>query len=74
MQKNDEGLKFEVGDCVRILKHKSIFCKRLHLKLVWRSSLIKKVKNNVLWTYAISDTNGEETFGTFYEKESQKTN
>ena len=26
------------------------------------------------WTYVISDLNGEETFGTFYEKELQKTN
>ena len=26
------------------------------------------------WTYAIQDLNGEETVGTFYEKELQKTN
>ena len=26
------------------------------------------------WTYAISDSNGEEIIGTFYEKELQKTN
>ena len=32
------------------------------------------MKNAVPWTYVISDLNGEEIFGTFYEKESQKTN
>ena len=36
--------------------------------------MIKKVKNIVLWTYVISELNGEEIVGTFYEKELQKTN
>ena len=36
--------------------------------------MIKKVKNTIPWTYAISDLNGKEVVGTFYEKESQKTN
>ena len=36
--------------------------------------MIKKVKNTVPWTYDISDFNGEENVGTFYEKELQKTN
>ena len=34
----------------------------------------KKVKNIVPWTYAVSELNGEEIVGTFYEKELQKTN
>ena len=34
--------------------------------------MVRKVKNTVLWTYAVSDLNGEEIFGTFYEKELQK--
>ena len=42
--------------------------------MVWRSFLIKKVKNTVLWTYVINDQNGDEIIGTFYEKELQKTN
>ena len=33
--------------------------------------MIKKVKNTVPWTYFISDLNGEEIVGTFYEKELQ---
>ena len=36
--------------------------------------MIKKVKNTVPRAYDISDFKGEETFGTFYEKEFQKTN
>ena len=28
----------------------------------------------MLWTYVISDLNGKEIVGTFYEKELQKTN
>ena len=34
--------------------------------------MIKKVKKTVPWTYVISDFNGEEIVGTFYEKELQK--
>ena len=36
--------------------------------------MIKKVENNVLWIYVISDLNGEKILRTFYEKEFQKTN
>ena len=30
--------------------------------------VISKIKNTVPWTYAISDLNGENIVGTFYEK------
>ena len=33
-----------------------------------------QIKNTVPWTYVINDLNGQETIGTFYEKELQKTN
>ena len=36
--------------------------------------MIKQVKNIVTWTYVINNLNGEEIFGTFYEKELQKLN
>ena len=36
--------------------------------------MITKVNNIVPWTYVISDLNGEEIVGTFYEKELEKTN
>ena len=32
-----------------------------------------EVTNTVPWTYAISDLNGKEITGSFYEKELQKT-
>ena len=31
--------------------------------------IIKKIKNTMPWEYVISDLNGEETVGSFYEKE-----
>ena len=36
--------------------------------------VVSNIKNTVPWTYIINDLNGEETIGTFYEKELQKTN
>ena len=33
-----------------------------------------KIKNTVPWTYTISNLNGEQIIGSFYEKELQKTN
>ena len=35
---------------------------------------IKKIKNNVLWTYVISDPKGEEIAGIFYKKKLHKIN
>ena len=36
--------------------------------------MIKKFKNIVLWTYDISNLNGEEIGETFYKKELEKPN
>ena len=36
--------------------------------------VINKIKKTVPWSYVISDLNGEEIIGSFYEKELQKTN
>ena len=36
--------------------------------------VISKIKITVPWTYRISDINGEEITGCFYEKELQRTN
>ena len=36
--------------------------------------MIKKVKCTVTWTCIMSDLNGEEIAGTFFEKELEKTN
>ena len=71
---NNKDPKSEIGNIVGISKHKNIFCKSLCSKLVWKSFCDKKAKNTVPWTYVISDIKGEETIGTFYEKELQNTN
>ena len=34
--------------------------------------VVSKIKNRVAWTYVVSDLNGEEITGRFYEKELQK--
>ena len=60
-------MKFKIGDIVRISKYKNIFAKGYVAN--WSEDLfqIKKVKNTVPWTYVISDLNGEEIVGFFYE-------
>ena len=64
--------KFKVGDHVRISKYKNIFAKGYTQN--WSEVfVVSKIKNTVLWTYAISDLNGEKIAGSFYEKELQNT-
>ena len=71
---NDKDPKFKVGDHARISKHKKIFAKGYTPNWSEEVFVIKEIKNTVPWTYVINDLNGEEIIGTFYEKESQKTN
>ena len=52
---NDKDPKFKIGDIVRISKYKNIFAKGYVPNWPEEVSLIKKVKNTVLWTYVISD-------------------
>ena len=64
-----KGIKFEVGDHVRISKYENIVKKRYVPNWSKEVSVIKEVKNTVPWTYVISYLNEKEIFGTFYEKE-----
>ena len=73
-QSNEKDPKFKVGDHVRISKVKNIFAKRYTPNWIDEIFIVKKIKNAVSWTYTISDLNGEETAGSFYEKELQRTN
>ena len=68
---NDKDPKFKVGDRVRISKYKNIFAKGYTPNWSAEVFVIKKVKNNVPWTYVINDLNGEEIMGKFFEKELQ---
>ena len=70
---NKKDPKFKVGDHVRISKYKNIFAKGYTPNWSEEIFVISKIKNTVPWTYVINDLNGEETIGSFYEKELQKT-
>ena len=69
---NKEGPKFKVDDHVRILKYKNLFAKGYAPNWSEEVLVIKKAKNAMPWIYVISDLNGEEIVGTFYEKIFQK--
>ena len=71
---NDKDPKFKVGDHVRTSKYKNIFAKGYTPNWSEKGFVVKKVRNTVPWKYVINDLNGEETIGTFYGKEFQKTN
>ena len=70
---NKKYPKFKIGDNVRISKYKNIFAKGYTPNWSEEVFIVKKIKNTVPWTYNISDLNGEEIMGSFYEKELQKT-
>ena len=67
-------LNFNIGDHIRISKYKNIFGKRFTANWSEEVFVISNIKNTVPWTYVINDFNGEESTGSFYEKEFQKTN
>ena len=71
---NNKDPKFKVSDHVRISKYKNIFAKEYMPNWSEEIFVIKKIKDTVPWTYIISDFNGEEIIGTFYENELQGAN
>ena len=66
---NKKDPKFKVGDHVRISKYKNIFAKGYTPNWSEEVFVISKIKNTVPWTYMINNLNGEESSGSFYEKE-----
>ena len=70
---NKKDPKFKVGDHARISKYKNIFAKGYTPNSSEEIFVVKKTKSSVPWTYLISELNGEEIVGSFYEKELQKT-
>ena len=73
-ESNKKDPKFKVGDHVRIFKYKNIFAKGYTPNCSEEIFIISKINNTVPWTYFISDMNGEDITGSFYEKELQSTN
>ena len=66
---NDKDPKFKVGNHVKISKYKYIFAKGYAPNWSEEVFVISKIKNTFPQTYVISDLNGENIVGTFYEKE-----
>ena len=71
---NKRDPKFKVDDPERLSKYKNIFATAYVPNWSKEVFVITKVKNNLPWTYVISDLKGKEIFETFYEKELQSTN
>ena len=65
--------KFSVGDKVRISRKKGIFEKGYTPKWTEEIFTISKIQYTDPITYKITDYNGEEIKGSFYERELQKT-
>ena len=65
---------FSIGDKVRISKKKKTFEKGYTTRWTEEIFTIAEVKHTSPVTYKITDLNGEEIKGTFYEPELQKTN
>ena len=66
---NGKNSKFKVGDNVRFSKYKNSFAKGYAPNWSEGIFVIKQIKNTVPWIDVISDLNGEEIIGSFYEKE-----
>ena len=71
---NETDPKFKVDDHVTISKYKNIFAKGYAPNCSEEIFVIRKIKSTIPWTYVISDLNGEEIVGSFYEKELHKNN
>ena len=65
--------KFSIGDHVRITKKKKIFDKRSTQRRTEKVFKISQIKWTIPVTYKITDYNGEEIRGSFYEQELRKT-
>ena len=71
-ESNEKDPKFKVGEHVRISKFKNVFPKGYTPNWSEEIFVVKKIKDTVPWTYIISDLDGEEIVGSYYEKELKK--
>ena len=65
--------KFSIGDIVRITKTKNLFDKGYTQRWTEEVFKISKIQLTIPVPYKITDYNGEEIQGSFYEHELQKT-
>ena len=66
---NLKGLKFKVGERVRITNDKNILSKDYIKNRAREISVINSVLKTTPWTYKIKNLNGEIIIGSFYEVE-----
>ena len=71
-ESNEKDPKFKVNNHIRNSKYKNIFAKGYAPNWGEEIFVLRQIKNTVPWTYVISDLNGEEIVGSFYENELQK--
>ena len=64
---------FSISDNVRITKKKNLFEKGYTQRWTEEVFKISKMQLTIPVTYKITDYNGEEIQGSFYEQELQKT-
>ena len=65
--------KFMIGDNVRLTKKKNMFDKGYTQRWTEEVFKISKIQLTIPVAYKITDYNGEEIQGSFYEQELQKT-
>ena len=65
--------KFSIGDNVRITKKKKTFDKGYTQRWTEEVCKLSRIRLIIPVTYKITDYNGEEIQGSFYEQELQKT-
>ena len=70
---NEKSARYNVGDRVRISKFKNIFAKRYTPNWSREIFITNKINDTVPYTYNLKDLNDEETIGSFYDRELQKT-
>ena len=68
-ERNLKGLKFKVGERVRITNDKNILSKDYTKNRAREISVINYVLKTTPWTYKIKNLNGEIIIGSFYEVE-----
>ena len=72
-ERNEKDSRFKVGDRVRISKLKNIFAKRYTPNWSKEIFIVDKINDTVPYTYNLRDLHDEESVGSFYDRELQKT-
>ena len=72
-ENNEKDSRFKIGDRVRISRYKNIFAKGYTPNWSKEIFIVDKINDTVPYTYNFKDLNNEETIGSFYDKELQKS-